>query len=251
MKTITFAAAAGLAALAAPALAQVAAPVSTIAAGHTVLTVTAEGSTTGQPDMAMFSAGVTTQGDTASAALAQNSTRMTQVIAALKRAGIAERDIQTSNLNLNPIYAPPRRLPDGSVEDQGQKIIGYQVSNTVSVKQRKLADYGKVIDALVSAGANQVNGPNFMLSQPEASLNSARTAAIKSARDRAQLYAQAAGLRVVGILSINESGGYAPQPVMYRRMAMEAAASPPPPAPIMGGELETNVNVTVQFELAP
>jgi uncharacterized protein len=251
MKTITFAAAAALAAFAVPAMAQVTAPVSTIAPGHTVLTVNAEGSTTGEPDMAVFSAGVTTQGDTASAALAENSTRMTQVIAALKRAGIAERDIQTSNLNLNPIYAPPRRLPDGTVEDQGQKIIGYQVSNTVSVKQRKLADYGKVIDALVSAGANQVNGPNFMLSQPEGAMNAARTKAIKAARDRAQLYAQAAGLRVVGILSINESGGYAPQPVMYRRMAMEAAAPPPPPAPVMGGELETQVNVTVQFELAP
>jgi uncharacterized protein YggE len=251
MKTITYAAAAALAAFAAPVMAQITTPVSTIAPGHTVLTLTAEGSTTGEPDLALFSAGVTTQGDTASAALAENSTRMTRVVAALKRAGIAERDIQTSNLNLNPIYAPPRRLPDGSVEDQGQKIIGYQVSNTVSVKQRKLADYGKVVDALVSAGANQVNGPNFMLSKPEASLNSARTAAIKSARERAQLYAQAAGLRVVGILSINESGGFAPQAVMFRRGAMDSAMAAPPPAPIMGGELETNVNVTVQFELAP
>ncbi len=250
MKAVSFAAAIALAsAFATPALAQVTTPVSTIAPGHTVLTVSAEGSSTAEPDMALFSAGVTTQGDTASAALAENSRRMTQVIAALKRAGIAERDIQTSNLNLSPVYAPPKRLPDGSVEDQGQRIIGYQVSNTVSVKQRKLADYGKVIDALVSAGANQVNGPNFMLSQPEAGLNVARTAAVKSARERAQLYAQAAGLRVVGILSINESGGYAPQPVMYR-MAMEAAP-PPPPSPVMGGELETKVNVTVQFELAP
>lgn len=250
MKSIASAVAAALVAASAPAMAQVTAPVSTIAPGHTVLTVTAEGSTTGEPDMALFNAGVTTQGQTASAALAENSTRMTQVVASLKRAGIAERDIQTSNLAINPVYARPRRLPDGSVEDQGQKIIGYQVSNTVSVKQRKLADYGKVIDALVSSGANQVNGPSFMLSKPEASLNTARTAAIQSARDRAQLYAHSAGLRVVGILSINESGGYAPQPVMYRRMAMEAAMAAPPP-PVMGGELEINVNVTVQFELAP
>ncbi|MBB4856882.1 uncharacterized protein YggE [Novosphingobium chloroacetimidivorans] len=251
MKQFTYAAAAALAVFATPALAQVAvAP--TLAPGHTLLTVSAEGTSTQEPDLALFNAGVTTQGDTASAALAENSRKMTQVIASLKRAGVAERDIQTSNLSLNPVYAPPRRLPDGSVEDQGQKIIGYQVSNQVSVKQRKLDDYGKVIDALVASGANQVNGPNFMLAKPQGALDQARNAAIKTARERAQLYAQAAGLRVVGILSISESGGYAPQPVMFRRSAMMdvQAAPPPPPAPIMAGELESNVNVTVQFELA-
>jgi uncharacterized protein YggE len=251
MKPFTYAAAAALAVFARPVLAQVATPVPTLAAGHTLLTVTAEGASTSEPDLATFSAGVTTQGSTASAALAENSTKMTQVIAALKRAGIAERDIQTSNLNLNPIYAPPKRLPDGTVEDQGQTIIGYQVTNQVSVKQRKLADYGKVLDALVSAGANQVNGPNFMLSKPEAAQDEARAAAMKAARARAQLYAQAAGMRVVGIVSISESGNSSPQPVMFRRSAESMmAAPPPPPAPVMGGELESSVNVTVQFELA-
>jgi uncharacterized protein YggE len=250
MKPFMYAATAALAVLATPVLAQVATPVPTLAAGHTLLTINAEGTSTGEPDLAMFSAGVTTQGKTASAALAENSTKMTQVIAALKRAGIAERDIQTSNLNLNPMYAPPKRLPDGSVEDQGQVIIGYQVTNQVSVKQRKLADYGKVLDALVSAGANQVNGPSFMLSKPEAAQDAARAAAMKTARARAQLYAQAAGMRVVGIVSISEGGNSSPQPVMFRRSADSIMAAPPPPAPVMGGELETNVNVTVQFELA-
>lgn len=249
MKPFMYAATAAMAVLAPPVMAQVATPVPTLAAGHTLLTVNAEGSSTGEPDLATFSAGVTTQGNTASAALAENSTKMTQVIAALKRAGIAERDIQTSNLNLNPMYAPPKRLPDSSVEDQGQVIIGYQVTNQVSVKQRKLADYGKVLDALVSAGANQVNGPNFMLSKPEAAQDEARTAAMKAARARAQLYAQAAGMRVVGIVSISEGGGSSPQPVMFRRGA-DAMMAAPPPAPVMAGELETNVNVTVQFELA-
>lgn len=249
MKPSTYAAAAALALTTSPALAQVATPVPTLGAGHTLLTVTAEGSSTAEPDMAMFTAGVTTQGDTASAALAENSRKMTQVVAALKRAGLAEKDVQTSNLNLNPVYAPPRRLPDGSIEEQAQKIVGYQVSNQVSVKQRKLSDYGKVIDALVSAGANQVNGPNFMLAKPKAAQDQARAEAIRIARARADLYAQAAGLKVAGVVSISESGGYAPQPVMYRRGAMDVAAAPAPP--VMGGELETNVNVTVQFELAP
>jgi uncharacterized protein YggE len=250
MKQFTYAAAAALAAFATPVFAQVAAPVPTLAAGHTLLTVNAEGASTREPDLAMFSAGVTTQGDTASSALAENSTKMTQVVAALKRASVAERDVQTSNLALNPVYAPPKRLPDGSLEDQGQKIIGYQVSNQVSVKQRKLADYGKVLDALVSAGANQVNGPSFMLARPETAQDEARGEAMKAARARAQLYAQAAGLRVVGIVSISESGGASPQPVMFRRSADSVMAAPPPPAPVMAGELETNVTVTVQFELA-
>ncbi|WP_288415668.1 SIMPL domain-containing protein [uncultured Novosphingobium sp.] len=249
MKTLTFAAAAALAALTTPAIAQVASPVPTITAGHTLLTVNAEGSSTQQPDLAMFNSGVTTQGDTASAALAENSRKMTQVVTALKRAGIADRDIQTSNLSLNPVYAQPRRLPDGSVEDQPQRIVAYQAVNQVSVKQRKLDDYGKVIDALVTAGANQVNGPNFMLSTPDTAMDEARNQAIKMARQRAQLYASAAGLRVVGIVSISESGSYTPQPVMYDRIMTTSAQRAPAP-PVMSGELETKVNVTVQFELA-
>lgn len=251
MKQITITAAAALIALGAPATAQVVTPVPSIPTGHALLTVSAEGSSTRKPDIALFTAGVTTQGDTASAALADNSRKMTQVIASLKRAGIAEKDVQTSNLNLNPVYAQPKRLPDGSYEDQGQKITGYQVSNQVAVKQRKLADYGKVIDALVAAGANQVNGPNFMLSEPEAAQDEARAAAMRTARQRAQLYAQAAGLKVSNVVSISESGGYTPQPVMYRQRADIQVASMAPPPPIMGGELETNLTVTVQFELTP
>ena len=233
---------------AAPAAAQNG-PVPTIEAGHTLLTVTAQGSSTRTPDLASYSAGVTTQGATATEALSANSAQMTRVVAALKQAGIADRDIQTSNLNLNPIYSQPKRLPDGNYEDGPQRIVGYQATNTVSVRQRKLADMGKVIDALVRAGANQVNGPNFMLAEPDAAQDEARVEAMRDARDRADLYAKAAGLRVLRILSISESGGYSPQPVMYMRkeMAMDAAAPPPP---VAAGELEMNVSVTVQFELA-
>jgi uncharacterized protein YggE len=233
-----------------PAVAQQQIPVPPIAEGHTLLTVTAEGSSNRQPDLAVFSAGVTTQGKTAADALAANSTAMARVVSALKAAGIADRDIQTSNLNLNPLYAQPRRNPDGSVDQPEQKIIGYQVNNTVSVRQRKLDDYGKVIDTLVAAGANQINGPNFQLDDSDAALDEARRAAMKNARDKAQLYATAAGLRVVRIVSISESGGfYQPMPVFAR---MEAAAPPaPPPPPVQAGELELKANVAVLYELAP
>jgi len=253
MKRLTlplFAAAALAAGIAQPASAQTVTPVPVLTAGNTLLTVSARGSSTRTPDMAMFSAGVTTQGATASEALSQNSKQMAAAIAALKRHGIADRDIQTSNLSINPVWAQPKRLPDGSYEDAPQRIVGYQASNTVSVRSRKLDDMGKVIDSLVSAGANQVNGPNFALSEPAAAEDEARVAAIKAARARADLYARAAGLRVVRIVSIAEGGGYSPpMPVMYAKVAMDAAAPPPPP--VAAGELETGIDLNVSFELAP
>ena len=247
----------------AAALAQTPQPV-TVQPGNTLLTVTAEGRSLRQPDLAVFSAGVTTQGKTANAALAENSRAMARVIAELKAAGIAERDIQTSNLSINPIYSDPNReammaarvtgqpyvpLPP---EQQLQKIVGYTVSNNVSVRQRRLGDYGKVIDTLVSAGANQVNGPMFQMDDADPALDEARVAAMKKARDRADLYARAAGLRVVRILSISESGGYyGPPPVLFARGESAMAVSAPPPAPVQPGELQLTANVIVLYELTP
>lgn len=235
--------------LAAPAMAQNL-PVAPISADHTLLSINAEGTSTREPDMAVFSAGVTTQGTTASAALAENSTRMNAVFAALKRAGIAQKDIQTSNLNVSPVYSQPARKPDGSYDADDRRIVGYQVSNNVSVRQRKLDDYGKVIDALVSAGANQVNGPDFTLSEPAAAETEARTAAVKAARERAELYAKAAGMRVVRIISISETGGYAPEIMMTARKMYDApvAAAPAPP-PLAAGEVQVTARLSVQFEL--
>jgi len=247
--TLAMLAAASLGA-AIPAHAQALTPVPTIEAGHTLLTVSAEGRSTRTPDLAVFSAGVTTQGTTAGEALAANSRSMSGVIAALRKAGIAERDIQTSNLNLSPVYAQPRRNPDGSYDSEPQRIVGYQVNNTVNVRQRKLDEYGRVIDTLVSAGANQVNGPSFQIDNSDAALDEARVAAMKAARARGALYAQAAGLRIVRIVSIQESGGYfTPQPVMAMAR-MDMAAPAPPPPPVAAGELQLTANVTVQFELA-
>lgn len=219
-----------------------------VAAGNTLLTVSAQGRTTRKPDLASFSAGVTSSGKTAGEALSANSADMNRVIAALRRAGIAERDIQTSNLSLNPVYADMSRQPVDPLEQQVPRIIGYQVNNTVSVRQRNLEQFGKVIDTLVSAGANQVNGPSFAMDNPDTALDEARTDAMKQARARADLYGRAAGLRVVRILSIAEGSGYVPQPpVMYARAAMADSES----APVASGEVSLNTNVTVLFELAP
>lgn len=253
MKTTTMARAVALAlpfaALAAPAAFAQTAASELMEKGHTLLVVNAQGTSTQTPDMAQFSAGVTTRGQTASAALSENARRMTGVIAALRKAGVADKDIQTLNLSISPVYAQPVRKPDGSYDDNERKIIAYQASNQVSVKQRKLDDYGKVIDGLVSAGANQVDGPNFTLAEPEAAQDEARIDAIQEARRRADLYAKAAGLRVTGILSITESGGYAPITVMAAKR-MESLASSPP-TPIAAGEVDVKVNLNVRFELAP
>ena len=264
-----FASALALAALApvAPAFAQMAQPAMEVAPGNTLLTVTAEGKTFREPDMAVFNAGVTTQGETAAGALAENSRAMTQVIAALKRAGIAERDIQTSNLSIQPIYQDPNRDAMMAARVSGQpymppppemsvpRIIGYTANNNVSVRQRDLKDFGKVIDTLAGAGANQIHGPMFQMDNQEPALDEARLDAIKAARARAELYAQATGLRIVRILSINEGGGYygAP-PVVFARAATMSSAPPPPPpppAPVQPGELQMSFNVTVLYELAP
>lgn len=245
MKMLRFALAPLALACAMPAAAQMAGPVPAISPTSTLLSVNAEARSFRKPDLAVFSAGVTSQGKTAAEALAANSADMNRVLAALKKAGIADRDIQTNNLSLNPLYAPQVVRPDGRIENPEPRIIGYQVNNQVSVKQRKLADFGKVLDTLVSVGANQVNGPSFELDDSDAAMDEARAAAMAKARQRAELYAKAAGLKVKRIVSISESGGYSPpMPVMYAKAMAEAA-----PTPIAAGEVGLTATVAVQFEL--
>lgn len=248
MKRFALTSALALAAVVAqPALAQQAGPVPAIEAGHTLLTVSAEGRANRKPDLAVFTAGVASSGKTAGEALSANSAEMNRVIQALKRAGIAERDIQTSNLSLNPVYADTSRQPGDPLEQQVPRIIGYQANNMVTVKQRNLGEFGKVIDTLVAAGANQVNGPSFQIDQPDTALDEARIEAVKKARERADLYARTIGMKVVRLVSISESGGHSPPVPMYRMAVAEAAAS----APVAPGEVSLNLNLAVQFELAP
>ncbi len=217
--------------------------------GNSLLTITAEGRSARKPELAVFNAGVTSSGKTAAEALSANSTDMVRVMAALRRAGIAERDIQTSNLSLNPVYAQQSPLPNGEYDPPRPKVVAYQVSNMVTVRQRNLAEYGRVIDTLVSVGANQVNGPSFQVDDSEAAMNEARSDAMAKALARATLYAHAAGLKVAGIQSISEVGGYLQQPpVIFARAAMADSTTMPPMA---AGELSMRASVTVLFELKP
>ncbi|MGE3303146.1 MAG: SIMPL domain-containing protein [Hyphomonadaceae bacterium] len=205
----------------------------------TLLTVNAEGETQVAPDIATINIGVVTDGATAAAAVADNSTKMTAVVAALKKAGVADRDIQTSNLSVNPQYQ--------YVEREAPKLTGYQASNQVNVKVRNLKNVGKVVDAVVAVGSNQVNGISFGLDDDAKAMDSARVDAVKKARARAELYAGAAGLKVGRILSISEAGTEPPRPypVAFARMAAQAA----PPPPVAPGELAIAVSVQVVFEL--
>lgn len=229
--------AASLAAAAAvPALAQV--PPQVPPLQGTRLDVVAEGEVTRAPDLVTIGAGVVTQSGRAADALADNARRMAATVAALRRAGVADRDIRTSAISLNPQYRYADNVPP--------TITGYQASNQVEVRFREVARAGAILDALVAAGANQINGPSFALDQPEAALDEARTKAVTAARARAELYARAAGLRVRRIVSISEDGAARPQPPMPMAMAMRAKAAD---TPIEPGEQRMAVTVSVSFEL--
>ncbi|MEQ1641693.1 MAG: SIMPL domain-containing protein, partial [Novosphingobium sp.] len=198
-----------------------------IAATSTLLTITAEGKSVRTPDLAVFTAGVVSEGKTAGEALTANAAAMTKVIATLKKAGIADKDIQTSQINLNPVYGQPVIGPSGQMV-QEPRIVGYQASNTVTIRSRDIKGFGKVLDALVASGSNQINGPAFQMSDPRAAMDEARGDAMKQARTRAELYAKASGLRVVRIVSISEGGGYSPpQPVYAMAKSADASSATP------------------------
>ena len=225
--------AAALAAL--PAAAQVALP------AVPTLSVSAEGRSLRAPDVAELSGGVVTTAPTAAKAIADNAVRMSAVVAAVRKAGVAERDIQTAGINLQPQYR--------YVQNESPVLTGYQASNTVSLRLRKLDDAGRLLDTLVGVGANQLNGPVFRVDDSDAALDEARVKAVATARARADLYARAAGLRVKRILTISESGGYEPQAPrpMLRAMAMKAEAD----TPVVPGEVALTVTVNMSFELEP
>jgi len=206
----------------------------------TRLDVNASGEVTRVPDLAIISAGVVTKATTAGSALQQAATRMQRVRAALKAAGVEDRDIQTSNISLNPEYR--------YVNNQPPQLTGYSASNTVTVRFRDIANSGKILDALVKEGANQLNGPTLTIDKPEAALDEARGRAIAVGRARAELYARSIGMRVVRVVALSESGSSypvpPPMPMMERAMVGQAADSKIDP-----GEQKLQVNLAMTFEL--
>jgi uncharacterized protein len=224
----TFAIAFAATVLAAPALAETA-PLATIS-------VTGEATVSGAPDLARIDGGVTSEAKTAREASDANNAAMGKVLLALNGAGIAEKDYQTSRLSLQPETAPSR--PGGPMA-----IVGYRASNRVTVHLRDIAKLANLIDAMVGAGANDIGGISFTVSNASKLLDDAREQAVADARRKAEIYAKAAGVTLGAPLAISEEG--APVPIPYRKMAVGMAAS----APVAPGEETLHVSVSVSWAI--
>ena len=215
--------------LLAPALAQTVPP--------PAISVTGEATVSVPPDQAQIDGGVNSDAKTAREASDANNAAMGKVLLALKGAGIDEKDYQTSRLSLQPQYAPNRSGPS--------PITGYRASNRVTIRLRDVTKVANVIDVLVGAGANDIGGINFMVSQASKLLDDAREKAIADARRKAEIYARAAGVTLGGPLSISEEGS--PAPVFRGKMAAPMAAG----AVVAQGEETLSVTVNVSWAIKP
>ena len=205
---------------------------------ETTITLMGRGSIEQPPDVAMINVGVQVEAKTAAEAMAQQATNMNGVFAAVKAAGIADRDMLTGDMSLNPAYEYPNNARP--------HLTGYQASNSITIKVRKLDTLGKTLDAVVKGGGNTINGISFSVDQPDKFQNEARVEAIKDAAAKAELYAQAVGYKVKRIVTISEQEFYPqpPMPVMMRMQDMAAEATP-----IAAGEVSLVQTVNVVFEL--
>jgi uncharacterized protein YggE len=213
--------------LTAPALAQSMPPA--------IISVTGEATVSAAPDLAQIDGGVTTEAKTAREASDANNAAMGKVLLALKGAGIEEKDYQTSRLSLQPQYPANRSGPS--------PIVGYRASNRVTIRVRDVTKIANVIDTLVGAGANDIGGINFMVSQASKLLDNARTQAVADARRKAEIYAKATGVTLGAPVSISEAGG--PGPIPYRRLAVGMAAA----TPVAQGEETLQVTVSVSWAI--
>lgn len=205
----------------------------------TTLTLSETAEVRSTPDVAYITFGVVTEAKTAEAAMQANATRMNVVMAAVKAQGIAEKDVQTSGLNLNAMYDYPEKSPP--------VLRGYQVSNRISVQVNDVKKLGSAIDAVVKAGINQIDGVSFGLKDSDAAKDQARAEATKTLLARAELYAKSLGLKVKRISAVSETAGYdAPAPMpMYKMAAADMRES----TPISAGEVSTTLTLNAEFEL--
>lgn len=203
------------------------------------IVVTGAGEASRAPDMAFLTLGVESDGATASEALRKNSAQMEATIKTLRDAGVDKKDIQTSNLSVGARY-------DYSREGQAPRLIGYQATNTVSVKLRNLEKAGGVIDKAVASGSNRLDSISFGFADPKPLLNEARKAAVTDARERASLYAEAAGVNLGDVLQISDSFTHTPGPVPVLARADFAEAKA---VPIAAGEQTIGASVTIVYAI--
>lgn len=212
-----------------------------------VLTVSAQAEAQTAPDLATITTGVQSRGATAKAAQAAQAARMAAIVETVGKAGVKPEDVQTNQLNLQPIQTWS--------EKTGPRITGYESVNTITIKVRDLAKVPDILDAIVADGGNRIDGVAFSIEDPAKAEAAAYANAVAKARARADAYAAGAGMKVHRVLSITEGG--APAPVYGDAVfALEAAApalaqrgaAPPPIAP---GRMTTDGTITAVFELRP
>lgn len=202
-----------------------------------IITMSGHGEARAIPDTATLSVGVSAQAPTAAAALSANTARMQAVMAALKKQGIPDKDIQTSNFSISPQYA--------NGNGQAPRVTGYQANNQVEVRLEDVSKLGVTLDALVTAGANQMNGVNFSIRNDSALLAQARAAAVAEARMKAETFAKAAGVSLGSIISIGETGNEGPRP-MYAAAPMMVRDKA---VPVALGEQSVNADIAIVWEI--
>ena len=222
------------------ALALIALPASAQNSPPPAISVSGEANVSVAPDLAQVDGGVTSEAKTAREASEANNAAMGKVLLALKGAGIEEKDYQTSRLSLQPLYATSSK-----VSETQRGIVSFRASNRVTIKVRDVGKIANVIDTMVTAGANEIGGINFVVTQASKALDEARTKAIADARRKAEIYAKAAGVTLGEPISISEEGAASP-PVFRSKMAAPMAGAPTPVAP---GEELLSITVSVTWAI--
>lgn len=208
------------------------------------ITVTGHGEVNARPDEATVQLGVQAQAETAAAAQDAVNTAMQKVLKNIKQAGVAEESIQTSGLNLTPVYAP---LKPGQ-ESELPPILGYRAANTIRIEVKDLAHIGKVVDAGLKAGANRLEGISFRLQNELPYRIQALEQAAAEAKAKGKTLAAALGVKIVGVGKVQEGQISLRRPLPMPMMAARAAAEA---TPVEAGQLKVEATITVEYDIAP
>lgn len=211
------------------------------------IVVSGEGEVQAAPDMAILDLTVLREAKSAREAMTENNKAMIQVLAAMKAAGIEERDLQTSGINIQPSYT----YPSDKNGLKAPKIVGYNVSNGLTVRVRDLDKVGALLDKSIDLGVNQSGGLRFINDDPSSQLMDARKKAMENAMAKAKVLTETAGAKLGTVLEINETSNFQESVPMYRnKMVAMAAPASADQVPVSAGENSYNVNITVKFAIA-
>ena len=205
--------------------------------------VSATGRVFAKPDIANLIVGVKTEAkSTAALAVKENTAKMNEIVKALKDIGIEEKDIQTTNYNLNPVY--------DWTDKTGQRLKGYEVNQNINIKIRNLDKIGDAIAKTTEKGANQIGNISFTIDDEFALRNEARSEAIKKAKEKAAGIVAETGIELDDIINVYENQVYYPSAVNYsKEMSLGIGGGALPAPDIQAGENEVIVEATVVWEV--